>query len=195
MSIFFNFCRCTTQSFLFFLQPWPLPHSPLLTLLLHQSSYPRQWPPVLGRCREKALASPLTITFFPTAYQTTTKSPLILYPKCYRPVCCLLLYCLLPNPKSQNRSLIRFFWINLYMTECNGLVSFLPVMLMLSFLIHIILCISYQSFHFERLAFILFISLLLPVFKFIENLFLSRYPASNSYSEHKILNICWNKVN
>lgn len=102
------------KAFYFFLQPWPLPHSPLLTLLLHQSSYSHQWPPVLGRCREKALASSLTINFFPAAYQTTTKSPLILYPKCYRPVCCLLLYCLLPNPKSQNRSLIRFFWINLY---------------------------------------------------------------------------------
>ena len=195
MSIFFNFCRHTTQSFLFFLQPCPLPHSPLLTLLLHQSSYPHQWPPILRRCREKALASFLAITFFPAVYQTTTKSPLILYPKCYRPVCCLLLYCLLLNPKSQNTSLISVFWVNLYMTECNGLVNFLPVMLTLSFLIHIILYISYQSFHSERLSFTLFISLLLPVFKFIENLFLSRCPASNSYSEHRILNTCWDKVN
>ena len=59
------------------------------------------------RYREKNYSIILNIIFLAT-YQTTSKSPLILliYPKHYRPVCCLFHHCLLVNLKSQKRSLI-----------------------------------------------------------------------------------------
>ena len=60
--------------------------------------------------RKKNYSIILNIIFLATQ-QTTTKSLLILliYPKHYRPVCCLFHYSLLVNLKSQKRSLISIY--------------------------------------------------------------------------------------
>lgn len=87
--LYFSIFSGIPQNFLSFLQPWLLPHSLQPNLLLYQSFYPYQWPPLFGRYREKAPASSLRPLSFlkhikpsPNPHQFYIQSVLDLFTVC-----------------------------------------------------------------------------------------------------------------